>query len=134
MTKPLLVICHLNKKTFVILQSKNAEDMWKPFLLTRSSVKFNPDCQEHLPQVVVQLIVPEYLHVCSHKLQCDSCFVGNISKLIVVASLDSNNQMFASCSVLELVHFDSGLLVSHPLYASTKNSFCVKRNLEKSFV
>lgn len=42
--------------------------------------------------------------------------------------------MFASYSVLELVNFDSGLLVSHSLYASTKNSFCVKGNLEKSVV
>lgn len=41
--------------------------------------------------------------------------------------------MFASYSVLELDNFDSGLLISPPLYASTKHDrFCVKRNLEKT--
>lgn len=61
------------------------------------------------------------------------CSVVNIGKSIVAANLDSNHEMFASGSALELCNFDSGLLVSPPLYASTKHdSFYIKRNLEKS--
>lgn len=49
--------------------------------------------------------------------------------MIVVANLDSNHEIFASYSVLELANFDS----EFPLYTSTKHddSFCVKGNLEK---
>lgn len=40
---------------------------------------------------------------------------------------------FASYSVLELDNFDSGLLVSHPLYASTKHdSFLCEKKIWKN--